>query len=44
MEVLRKDLKHKKVLLIARSGPVVEALENVYVYMQVFVLPCSMKA
>ncbi|MCU4413193.1 RNA polymerase-associated protein RapA [Acinetobacter sp. WU_MDCI_Axc73] len=28
MEVLRKDLKHKKVLLIARSGPVVEALEN----------------
>ncbi|WP_139851524.1 RNA polymerase-associated protein RapA [Acinetobacter pullicarnis] len=29
MEVLRKDLKHKKVLLIARSGPVVEALENV---------------
>ena len=28
MEILRKDLKHKKVLLIARSGPVVEALEN----------------
>lgn len=28
MEALRKDLKHKKVLLIARSGPVVEALEN----------------
>jgi ATP-dependent helicase HepA len=29
MERLRTDLKHKKVLLIARSGPVVEALENV---------------
>ncbi len=29
MEKLRVDLKHKKVLLIARSGPVVEALENV---------------
>lgn len=29
METLRKALKHKKVLLIARSGPVVEALENV---------------
>ena len=29
MEKLRTDLKHKKVLLIARSGPVVEALENV---------------
>ncbi|WP_092747313.1 RNA polymerase-associated protein RapA [Acinetobacter boissieri] len=29
LEVLRKDLKHNKVLLIARSGPVVEALENV---------------
>ncbi|TCM69961.1 ATP-dependent helicase HepA [Acinetobacter calcoaceticus] len=29
MEFLRKELKHKKVLLIARSGPVVEALENV---------------
>lgn len=29
MEILRKDLKHKKVLLIARSGPVVESLENV---------------
>ncbi|WP_343595131.1 RNA polymerase-associated protein RapA [Acinetobacter sp.] len=28
MDALRKDLKHKKVLLIARSGPVVEALEN----------------
>lgn len=28
MEMLRKDLKHNKVLLIARSGPVVEALEN----------------
>ncbi|MEB3766185.1 RNA polymerase-associated protein RapA [Acinetobacter sp. MD2] len=28
MEALRKDLKHKKVLLIARSGPVVEALES----------------
>lgn len=28
MERLRSDLKHKKVLLIARSGPVVEALEN----------------
>lgn len=28
METLRKELKHKKVLLIARSGPVVEALEN----------------
>lgn len=28
MERLRTDLKHKKVLLIARSGPVVEALEN----------------
>ena len=28
MEILRKELKHKKVLLIARSGPVVEALEN----------------
>ena len=28
MEVLRKELKHKKVLLIARSGPVVEALES----------------
>ncbi|ESK40451.1 hypothetical protein P256_00903 [Acinetobacter nectaris CIP 110549] len=28
MEILRKDLKQKKVLLIARSGPVVEALEN----------------
>ncbi len=25
---LEKDLKHKKVLLIARSGPVVEALES----------------
>ena len=29
MEKLRTDLKHKKVLLIARTGPVVEALENV---------------
>lgn len=29
MEMLRTELKHKKVLLIARSGPVVEALENV---------------
>ena len=29
MEKLRVELKHKKVLLIARSGPVVEALENV---------------
>lgn len=29
MEILRKELKHNKVLLIARSGPVVEALENV---------------
>lgn len=29
MEVLRKDLKHRKVLLIARSGPVVESLEAV---------------
>ena len=29
LEKLRTDLKHKKVLLIARSGPVVEALENV---------------
>ncbi|MDV2468681.1 RNA polymerase-associated protein RapA [Acinetobacter chinensis] len=29
MERLRTDLKHKKVLLIARSGPVMEALENV---------------
>lgn len=29
MEILRKDLKHNKVLLIARSGPVVESLENV---------------
>ncbi|AOA59002.1 RNA polymerase-associated protein RapA [Acinetobacter larvae] len=28
MEILRGSLKHKKVLLIARSGPVVEALEN----------------
>ncbi|AXQ22897.1 RNA polymerase-associated protein RapA [Acinetobacter wuhouensis] len=28
MERLRSDLKHKKVLLIARSGPVVEAMEN----------------
>ncbi len=28
MDILRKELKHKKVLLIARSGPVVEALEN----------------
>jgi ATP-dependent helicase HepA len=28
MEMLRKDLKHKKVLLIARSGPVVESLET----------------
>ncbi len=28
MEILRKDLKHKKVLLIARSGPVVESLET----------------
>ncbi|PJG43815.1 ATP-dependent helicase [Acinetobacter tandoii] len=28
MEMLRTHLKHKKVLLIARSGPVVEALEN----------------
>lgn len=28
MEILKKDLKHKKVLLIARSGPVVEALES----------------
>ncbi|RKG37790.1 RNA polymerase-associated protein RapA [Acinetobacter rongchengensis] len=28
MEKLRTDLKHHKVLLIARSGPVVEALEN----------------
>ncbi|MFT4021861.1 MAG: RNA polymerase-associated protein RapA [Acinetobacter sp.] len=28
MEILRKDLKHHKVLLIARSGPVVEALES----------------
>ncbi|MGB8696839.1 RNA polymerase-associated protein RapA, partial [Acinetobacter sp.] len=29
MKMLRTELKHKKVLLIARSGPVVEALENV---------------
>ncbi len=29
MEMLRTELKHKKVLLIARTGPVVEALENV---------------
>ncbi|XID74160.1 RNA polymerase-associated protein RapA [Alkanindiges sp. WGS2144] len=29
LDILRKDLKHKKVLLIARSGPVVEALETV---------------
>ena len=29
MEMLRTGLKHKKVLLIARTGPVVEALENV---------------
>ena len=29
MERLRTDLKHKKVLLIARTGPVVEALESV---------------
>ncbi|RKG29694.1 RNA polymerase-associated protein RapA [Acinetobacter tianfuensis] len=29
MEKLRTELKHNKVLLIARSGPVVEALENV---------------
>lgn len=29
MEMLCTALKHKKVLLIARSGPVVEALENV---------------
>ncbi len=29
MEMLRTQLKHKKVLLIARSGPVVESLENV---------------
>ena len=29
MERLRTDLKHKKVLLIARTGPVVESLENV---------------
>nr|WP_214645712.1 RNA polymerase-associated protein RapA [Acinetobacter terrae] len=29
MEMLRTQLKHKKVLLIARSGPVVEALESV---------------
>ena len=29
MEMLRTELKHKKVLLIARSGPVVEALESV---------------
>ncbi|MBU3847706.1 MAG: RNA polymerase-associated protein RapA [Candidatus Acinetobacter avistercoris] len=28
MEMLRTQLKHKKVLLIARSGPVVEALES----------------
>lgn len=28
MDILRKDLKHKKVLLIARSGPVVESLET----------------
>lgn len=28
MDILRKELKHKKVLLIARSGPVVESLEN----------------
>ncbi|TXJ07823.1 MAG: RNA polymerase-associated protein RapA, partial [Acinetobacter sp.] len=28
LEALRKEFKHKKVLLIARSGPVVEALEN----------------
>ncbi|WP_031994593.1 RNA polymerase-associated protein RapA [Acinetobacter baumannii] len=28
MEILRKELKHKKVLLIARSGPVVESLES----------------
>lgn len=28
METLRKELKHKKVLLIARSGPVVESLES----------------
>ena len=44
MEVLRKDLKTKKYLLIARSGPVVEALENAYVYMRVFVQQCSMRA
>ena len=29
MDMLRTGLKHKKVLLIARTGPVVEALENV---------------
>ena len=29
MERLRTDLKHKKVLVIARTGPVVESLENV---------------
>ena len=29
MEMLRKEKKQKKVLLIARTGPVVEALENV---------------
>lgn len=29
MDLMRKELKHKKVLLIARSGPVVEALESV---------------
>ncbi|MFB2538135.1 MULTISPECIES: RNA polymerase-associated protein RapA [unclassified Acinetobacter] len=29
MELMKKELKHKKVLLIARSGPVVEALESV---------------
>jgi ATP-dependent helicase HepA len=28
MDSLRKELKHKKVLLIARTGPVVEALES----------------
>lgn len=28
LDMLRKDLKHKKVLLIARSGPVVESLET----------------
>jgi ATP-dependent helicase HepA len=44
MEVLRKDLKHKKVLLIARSGPVVEALENVLRLHAGIRTACSMKA